>query len=285
MQSTYQSGTLSTVLSLQHLTVTLGSRVIMRDVHLDVQPKDLVCIIGEEGSGKTMLLKLLTRELQPTEGAIKVDGAYLSQLPREVLRMYRQNIGYLDEDAALDPALTIEQNVGLGLDMHGTAVPERERAVTDLLKRLHLSGIANKTPNEVSRGERRLAAFARSIASSPLIILLDEPFQGMSNEAITLATGMLENMRKKGATIIVTSAQERTIGLLGSARVTRLQRGKLTEEAPVKTSSSTRAHAIAQTTSADIIERAHTTPAPVVPEKQPEPEEKKKIKITAVGSL
>jgi len=284
------------MLSLQHLTLSLGSNVVLRDVSLDVEPKDAVCIVGEEGAGKSTLLKLLTRELLPEEGVIKIDGANLSQLPREVLRMYRTRIGYLDQNATLDITLTIKKNIALPLDLLGTPAAERDRAVTDLLKRFHLTGIADMLPNRVSKGERRLAALARTIANGPFILLLDEPFQGLSDEAAALAASMLQNMQKKGATIVLATAETRTAGFFKRARVVHLHRGKLTEEttsAPAQPPTKIRPEDVARVATAGLVERsAAVEPEPdVEPTPMPARTERaasttsKKIRITSVGSL
>lgn len=277
------------MLSLQHVTVSLGKKTVLRDVSLDVEPKDAVVILGDEGSGKTTLLKLLTRELSPDEGAIKIDGAHLSQVPREVLRLYRQKIGYLHEDARLDDTRTIAQNVGAFLDLRGVPAAERNRAVADLLKRFHLAGIANDYPSRVSRGERQLAAIARAIATGPLIAVLDEPFQGLGDESAALAATLLQNMQKKGTTVIVASAESRTAGFFKKPRVARLQRGKLTEDvASAGASHHARMREIAQTATADLVERSEAAVVKPVESDVAETADtggKKKVRITAVGSL
>lgn len=284
------------MLSLQHLTASLGSTVVLRDVSLDVEPTEVVCIVGDEGSGKTTLLKLLTRELSPQEGVIKIDGAALSQLPRDVLRMYRAKVGYLDESATLDGTLTIARNVGLAADLAGMPAPERDRAVADLLKRLRLTGAADALPGTVSRGERRMAAFARAIASGPAIVLLDEPFQGVADETAAIAATMLQNMRKKGATVVVATAEERTAALFPGARIARMHRGRLTEAslgpAPAERSRVALAEETARAATAELVERstsaAPAAPAPEQPVPAPEASARtagRKIRITSVGSL
>ncbi len=272
------------MLSLQHLTVVRGSKTVLRDASLDVEPNDVVCLLGEEGSGKTTLLKLLTRELQPNEGVIKIDGAILAQLPREVLRMFRARVGFLDEHASLDDTLTIAQNIGLPLDLVGTERALRDRAVGDLLKRLRITSIAKAFPQNVSRGERQLAALARSIAAGPLIVLLDEPFQGVSDDAARIAASMLQNMCKKGATVIVASAEERTLSFFASPRVARLQRGKMTEETPTHKSSSTKVREATAIVTTELVEKQAMPSTDEVVESI-ESNDKKKIRITAVGSL
>lgn len=279
------------MLSLQHLTVSFGTKVALRDACLDVGPGETVCVVGEEGSGKTTLLKLITRELSPDEGVVKIDGANLSQLPREVLRMFRAKLGVLGEDAALDPTLTIARNVALPLDILGTPIAERDRAVSDLLKRLHLTGVADSLPKHVSRGERQLAALARAIAAGPAIILLDEPFQGIGDETAKTAATMLQNMRKKGSTVIVATAEARTATFFAGARIVRLHRGKLTEEATAMASASP-AHILPRDVSriatAELVERtlaAEEEPAPTPKATRTETSAGKKIRITSVGSL
>lgn len=281
------------MLSLQHVTASVGPRVVLRDVSLDIGPGETVCVIGEEGSGKSTLLKLLTRELRPDEGVIKIDTAPLSQVPRGVLRLYRSRIGYLSENARLDPALTIERNVALPLDLKGVLAADRDRAVADLVKRLHLTGCAALRPHAVSRGERQLAAIARAIAAGPAIVLLDEPFQGLGPDASARAAGLLENMRKKGATVIVASSDPRVPGLFKHPRVAFLHRGKLAEEPRDAPARHPNVREIAEAATAGLVERSSAIVKPVDPDAVPEPEHaeqpavrgKKKIKITSVGSL
>jgi ABC-type sulfate/molybdate transport systems ATPase subunit len=165
--------------------------------------------------------------------------------------------------------------------------------VADLLKRLHLTGVADALPKRVSRGERQLAALARAIAAGPAILLLDEPFQGIGDDTAKVAATMLQNMRKKGSTVIVATAEERTASFFPGARVARLHRGKLSEEAtkaePPAAPTRIRAEDVARAATADLVERS--TAAEPEPAPSPAPAERaerpagKKIRITSVGSL
>ena len=278
------------MLSLQHVTASRGNRVVLRDVSFDAEPGDVLCVTGEEGSGKTSLLMLLTRELRADEGVVTIDGAALDRLPPEVLRMYRARVGYLDERSSLDETLTLERNVALPLDLHGVPAPERDRAVADLAKRLRMGTAAGRLPREVSRGERQLAAFARAIVAGPAIVLLDEPFQGLGDETAAIAATLLENMCKKGVTAIVASAEERTASFFSSPRLARMHRGRLTEaSAPV---SERRVREVANVAMEELVERStreEETPAAPAPAPVAEPAaktgERKKVRITSVGSL
>ncbi len=278
------------MLSLQHVTASRGSRVVLRDVSFDLEPGDLCCITGEEGSGKTSFLMLLTRALRTDEGVITIDGAPLSKLPREVLRMYRARLGFLDERAPLDESLTIERNIALPLDLHGVDAAQRDRAVADLIKRLRLGVAANRLPKHVSRGERQLAAFARAIVAGPAIALLDEPFQGLSDETAGIAATLLQNMCAKGMTAIVASAEERTAAFFAAPRLARMHRGRLTEAStPVSTSDHVRA--VASVAMTELVDRSTAvdaeSPTIVEPTKHTteKTSEKKKVRITSVGSL
>lgn len=278
------------MLSLQHVTASRGTRVVLRDVSFDAGPGDVCCVTGEEGSGKTSFLMLLTRELRASEGVIKIDGAPMDQFPREVLRLYRSRIGYLDERATLDESLTVAGNIGLPLDLHGVSAAERDRAVSDLLKRLHLTGIGNRMSKEISRGERQLTAFARAIITGPAVVLLDEPFQGLGDDTVRIAATLLQNMCAKGMTAIVASAEERTATFFDTPRLARMHRGRLTEaSSPIVTSD--RVREVASVAMTELVERSTETPeeTPVLVEKKKEPTgktgEKKKVRITSVGSL
>lgn len=263
---------------------------MLRDVSVDIGPGEILCLLGEEGSGKSLLLRLITRDMQPDEGVIKIDTAILSQLPRTVLRLYRSRIGLLPQEIYLDPSRTIEQNIALPLDLRGTNPAERDRAVADLVKRFHLGSCAQSRPRNISSGERQLAAIAQAIVTGPAILLLDEPFQGLSDAATTLTAGLLENMRKRGTTIIIASAQERTAAAFKAPRILRVHRGKLTEEEPSTPSAPAHVQEIAEAATADLVERSSAIVKPidaeesVVPEKRPA-HGSKKIKITSVGSL
>lgn len=279
-----------TMLSLQHVTASRGSKVVLRDVSFDLEPGDVFCITGEEGSGKTSLLKVLTREIPTDEGAVSIDGAALSRLPREVLRLYRARLGILGEIDALDPTITLARNVALPLDLHGVDARERDRAVADLLKRLRVGTAADRLPGEVSRGERQLAAFARAIVTGPALLLLDEPFQGMGDETAGIAATMIENMCAKGATAIVASAEERTPSFFASPRLARMHRGRLTE-ASSPSLPAERVREVASVKMTELVERSEET-APEAPAIVHAPKEipaktgeKKKVRITSVGSL
>jgi ABC-type multidrug transport system ATPase subunit len=204
--------------------------------------------------------------------------------------MYRARLGFLDERAPLDESLTIEHNIALPLDLHGVERAQRDRAVADLVKRLRLGVAANRLPKHVSRGERQLAAFARAIVAGPAIALLDEPFQGLSDETAGIAATLLQNMCAKGMTAIIVSAEERTAAFFHAPRLARMHRGRLTEaSAPIVTSD--RVREVASVAMTELVE--HSTDAseeaPVIIEKKKETTEKtgekKKVRITSVGSL
>ena len=278
------------MLSLHHVTASRGSKVVLRDISFDLEPGCVFCVTGEEGSGKTSLLKVLTREIPTDEGIVKIDGAPLSQLPREVLRMYRGRLGILGEIDALDPTLTLARNIALPLDLHGVDPRERDRAVADVLKRLRVGTAADRHPKDVSRGERQLAAFARAIITGPALLLLDEPFQGMGDETARIAATMIENMCAKGATAIVVSAEERTPLFFASPRLARMHRGRLTE-ASSPSLPAERVREVASVKMTELVERSaestEETPAVMhtAKESAPKTSEKKKVRITSVGSL
>ncbi len=279
------------MISIQHVSVTENGTTVLRDASLDIHPGDAICVLGSEASGKTTFLQLLTREVAPESGIVKIDTAILSQLPREVLRLYRRRLGILPENAPLDPVLTAEQNILTSALVAGMPRQQALRSTADLVKRLDLKNAANKLPKNLSRGEQQLTSFACAIVHGPLILLLDEPFQGLSSESAQTATQLLQNMRKKGATVLIATSDERTASLFPNARRVRLERGKLTEEMDmVRAGSPKQARDAAESALSQLVERTvPDTPAPVMQETErietKESDGRKKIRITAVGSL
>jgi osmoprotectant transport system ATP-binding protein len=146
---------------------------VLRDVSLAVRPGETVALVGRSGSGKSTLLKLVNRLLTPTVGRVVVEGTGTSSW--DPIRL-RRRIGYVIQDVALFPHMTVEQNVGIVPRLEGLP-PDRIGARTrDLLVLLHLPDYASRWPHQLSGGQRQRVGVARALAVGPPILLMDEPF-------------------------------------------------------------------------------------------------------------
>jgi len=141
--------------------------VALRDVTLEVDRGELVCIVGASGSGKSTLLNILAGLDEPTAGRAHVHG----------------RVALMFQEAALLPWLTAAGNVELALELRGVTRPERKGIAEQLLHRVHLNGFERRLPHELSGGMRQRVALARALAQDADVLLMDEPFGAL--DAIT----------------------------------------------------------------------------------------------------
>jgi osmoprotectant transport system ATP-binding protein len=144
-------------------------------VSLQVQPGETVALVGESGSGKTTLLLLFNRMVEPSAGAVRVEGRPVTELDPIVLR---RRIGYVPQDGGLIPHWRVERNVDLVPRLLGWDADRRRARVREMLELVGLSpqAHASRYPLELSGGQRQRVALARALAADPAVVLLDEPF-------------------------------------------------------------------------------------------------------------
>jgi molybdate transport system permease protein len=174
-----------------------------------VSGRGAVGILGASGAGKTMTLRLIAGVAEPDGGRIVLNGRVLfDSRTGENVRSARRRIGIVFQDYALFPHMTVEENVGFGLDALGEA--ERQRVVARHLERMHIAELAERMPGEISGGQRQRVAIARCMAIEPDALLLDEPFAALDPH---LRRKTEEQLREtlaeyKGAVLFVTHDME-----------------------------------------------------------------------------
>jgi taurine transport system ATP-binding protein len=154
---------------------------VLRNVDLEVEPRDFVCVIGSSGCGKTSLLRILAGYVQPTSGTVTLAGQAHTQPNAEV--------GVVFQQPNLFPWLTVEGNVEFGLKMKGVGRTDRQLQVERYLEMVELRDSANLLPYQLSGGMKQRTAIARALAADPKIILMDEPFAAL--DAMTRETMQL----------------------------------------------------------------------------------------------
>jgi iron(III) transport system ATP-binding protein len=164
-------------LRCEHLDVSYGERPVLFDLDLLVAPGTLTAILGASGSGKTTLLRVIMGFIALQRGRILVDGTPVSDAGRTHLAPEKRAVGYVAQEGALYPHLSVAENVGFGL-------PRKERRqgarIAEVLELVGLDAAYGKRPSqELSGGEARRVALARALAPRPRLVLLDEPFSGL----------------------------------------------------------------------------------------------------------
>jgi phospholipid/cholesterol/gamma-HCH transport system ATP-binding protein len=202
------------VIEMNDVSIRFRHQAVLRDINLAVPPGQTVCIIGESGCGKTVMLKLMIALLRPTKGVVKFDGQDLSRLGEQELNLTRLRFGFLFQGAALFDSLTIFDNVAFGPREHHLCDPASlSRLVADRLQEVGLTlGLELKKPAELSGGQRKRVGLARALALNPEVMLYDEPTTGLDpimsdviNELI------LQTQRTKKTTGVVVTHDMKTV--------------------------------------------------------------------------
>jgi phospholipid/cholesterol/gamma-HCH transport system ATP-binding protein len=174
------------VIQIRDLVFRRGSKTILNGISMDIRRGSIVAFMGPSGVGKTTILRLISGQLRPDEGTIKVNGHLISAMSDRELRLFRRNIGVLLQDGALFTDLTVFENIATPVREH-TDLPEPlvRRLVMSKLNAVGLGGIEYRMPHELSGGMARRVAFARAVALDPDIMLYDEPMTGLDPIAVS----------------------------------------------------------------------------------------------------
>jgi len=202
------------LIEIRDLSMRFRTQSVLRGINLTIHRGETVCIIGESGCGKTVMLKLIIGLLHPTEGGVWFDGMEVARLGGKQLVKLRLRFGFLFQMAALFDSLTIYDNVAFGLREHHICGEDEIRTVVaDRLQEVGLPpGLERKKPAELSGGQRKRVGLARALALNPEVMLYDEPTTGLDpimsdviNELI------LQTQRNKKTTGVVVTHDMKTV--------------------------------------------------------------------------
>ncbi len=179
-----------------------GKSFALRDISLSIEQGETFVLLGSSGSGKTTILRLISRLIEPTSGTITLDGRDLRDYPESALR---RNMGYVFQGIGLFPHMTVAQNVAIGLRLIGEPLAQREAKARTLLDLVGLEpqAFVDRFPAELSGGQQQRVAVARALATDPDYLLMDEPFGAL--DALTretLQSEVLELKAKLAKTIV-----------------------------------------------------------------------------------
>ena len=202
--------TQDTFLNLRHIRKEFGGFTALQDINLDIRKGEFVCFLGPSGCGKTTLLRIIAGLEVQTSGEVHQGGRDISRLP-PALRDY----GIVFQSYALFPNLSVADNVAYGLVNRKTPKAEAARRVSELVKLVGLPGSEAKYPSQLSGGQQQRIALARALATSPGLLLLDEPLSALDAlERVRLRQEIRALQQKLGVTtIMVTHDQEEALSV------------------------------------------------------------------------
>jgi cell division transport system ATP-binding protein len=203
----------------------------LRDVSLEVGRGEFLFLTGPSGAGKTTLLKLLLAVEQPSEGQIVVLSRNIARLGEAAIPDLRRRIGVVFQDFKLLPARTVEENVGLALDVVGAPRRKARANVFAVLKQLGLQHRRYHHPLSLSGGEQQRVAIARALVNEPDILLADEPTGNLDPDLTVEIMDLIASAATRGTTVLVATHELALVSRYGK-RAVRLDAGRIAEDAP-----------------------------------------------------
>ncbi len=197
-------------LRIRNLWKAFGAFYALKDISLDIEEGEFVCFLGPSGCGKTTLLRAIAGLDLQTNGTVEQAGRDISTLPPA-----QRDFGIVFQSYALFPNLTIEKNIAYGLENTGHNKAEVKARVDELLDLVNLTDQAKKYPAQLSGGEQQRIALARAIATSPGLLLLDEPLSALDAKVRVYLRHEIKELQKKlgVTTVMVTHDQEEALSM------------------------------------------------------------------------
>lgn len=176
----------------------------LRDVDLDVPPRQFVAIVGKSGSGKSTLVNLIAGIDRPTDGEVRVAGTVVNGLSQSQLARWRgRTVGVVFQFFQLLPSLTVAENVMLPMEFCGMFAGERRERARRLLDRVGILTQADKLPAALSGGEQQRAAIARALANDPPIVVADEPTGNLDSVTADAVLELFAGLSADGKTVLM----------------------------------------------------------------------------------
>jgi phospholipid/cholesterol/gamma-HCH transport system ATP-binding protein len=213
---------------IQGLRKAYGKQVVLNGIDLTIEHGKTVSILGQSGTGKSVMLKLIMGLQKPDSGSIEILGKDVAKISREELNEIRKKIGFLFQNGALYDSLTVGKNVGFPLARHTEmSSKDREDRVRELLSKVGMEKDVNKMPSDISGGMQKRVGLARALALDPEIVLFDEPTAGLDPiTADEIDTLIAKLKSERQMTSIVVTHDIHAVRLF-SDRVVMLKEGRI----------------------------------------------------------
>ena len=225
-----QSGT--PVITFDHVTKVYPAqpnKPALNDVSLQIFAGEFVFLVGHSGSGKTTFIRMLIREVKPTQGHIYIADEDLANMRNWRVPYLRRNIGCVFQDFKLLPNKTVFENVAFALEGIGKSRHVIKTQVPEVLRLVGLQDKLNKRPDQLSGGEQQRVSIARAIVNRPPILICDEPTGNLDPQTSRGIMDLLERINRTGTTVVVATHDREMVDNM-RRRVIALDRGNLTRD-------------------------------------------------------
>lgn len=218
------------MITLEHVTKCYTEGIpALNDISLHISEGEFVFIVGNSGSGKSTFLKLLTKELEPTEGTITVNGTNLKKLKHKKVPFYRRNIGMVYQDFRLFKDRNVYENVAFAQRVIAQGNRTIKKKVPMMLSMVGLAAKYKSRPKQLSGGEQQRVAIARALINEPKILLADEPTGNLDANNAWDIMKLLDEINQRGTTVVVVTHNLEIVEAMNK-RVITLKKGVLVED-------------------------------------------------------
>ena len=206
-----------------------GKVVGLRDVSLRIDKGEWVFLVGQSGSGKSTFIRLLIKELDPTEGSILIGGRSLATLKRSRVAQLRRNIGCVFQDFKLLPNRNAYQNVAYALEVQGQPRAMIDEKVPEILQLVGLGDKFDRFPHELSGGEQQRVSIARAFVNHPPLLICDEPTGNLDPDTSVGIMQLLYRINRSGTTVVMATHDREMVDKM-RRRVIALEHGRLVRD-------------------------------------------------------
>ncbi|MBO9531554.1 MAG: cell division ATP-binding protein FtsE [Solirubrobacteraceae bacterium] len=218
------------VIELRHVAKHYPDGTIgLEEATMNIRRGEFVFLVGSTGSGKSTIMKLLSKQLEPSHGTIMVAGRDLADITRKRVPYYRRNLGVVFQDFKLLPNRTVYDNVAYALSATGAGRKEIRAKVPDILRLTGLSTKLHQYPDQLSGGEQQRVSIARAFVNHPPLVLADEPTGNLDPQTSIGIMQLLYRINRAGTTVLVATHDHHMVDEM-RRRVIEVDRGRIVRD-------------------------------------------------------
>ena len=215
------------MIKLEHVSKAYSAGIpALNDVNLEIDDGEFVFVCGDSGSGKSTLIKLLLKELDPTDGTITVDGRNLARIRHKQVPKYRRNVGVVFQDFRLLKDRNVYENVAFAMQVVEAPRREMQKRVNTVLELVGLKDKVKSFPTQLSGGEQQRVAIARAIVNNPMVVIADEPTGNLDPETSWDIMKIFDRINKDGTTIVMATHDKSIVDTM-KKRVIAIENGRI----------------------------------------------------------